>query len=281
MIISGFAMYVWAESLEASGSDRHDDMICFKTVYPLLSLAYPDHLANIIQADAIVKGVSGFDIMLAKDALLKDAFEEPPKFSDGAVGKLGLKEYMQNGFVLSALGLYSVTPGTKGYVLGSPLFRHVRISRDPEINVYDNYYEFPLADEPLADKVASKGLDIVSKGAGSHVCMVEKVMLNGTLISGSRQLQHVISKATSTCDGQRAQAAAAKKAVPVKVTIAEPERNTHKVEENLTEGNSLFDLHHPLGVIAIIHLFSGSARRTGGGIVLAGNKKVKSELHTV
>ena len=52
-------------------------------------------------------------------------------------------------FVLSALGLYSVTPGTKGYVLGSPLFRHVRISRDPEINVYDNYYEFPLADGKL------------------------------------------------------------------------------------------------------------------------------------
>ena len=49
-------------------------------------------------------------------------------------------------FVLSALGLYAVTPGTKGYVLGSPLFRHVRISRDPEMNAYDNYYEFPLAD---------------------------------------------------------------------------------------------------------------------------------------
>ena len=49
-------------------------------------------------------------------------------------------------FVLSALGLYSVTPGTKGYVLGSPLFRHVRISRDAEMNVYDNYYEFGLTD---------------------------------------------------------------------------------------------------------------------------------------
>ena len=35
-----------------------------------------------------------------------------------------------------------------------------------------------------ADLVASKGLDIVSKGAGPHVCMVEKVMLNGSLISG-------------------------------------------------------------------------------------------------
>ena len=29
------------------------------------------------------------------------AFEEPPKFSDGAVGKLGLKEYTQNGYLSS------------------------------------------------------------------------------------------------------------------------------------------------------------------------------------
>jgi len=104
----------------------------FRTVYPLLSLAYPDHLAVIIQgwlnayseggwlpswaspgyrncmvgtfadvviADAIVKGVTGFDLMMAKDALLKDAFEEPPKFSDGAVGKVGLREYIDNGFL--------------------------------------------------------------------------------------------------------------------------------------------------------------------------------------
>ena len=30
MIISGFTMYVWAESLEATAVDRHSDMICFK-----------------------------------------------------------------------------------------------------------------------------------------------------------------------------------------------------------------------------------------------------------
>ena len=86
----------------------------FRTVYPLLSLLYPDHLGFIVQgwlnayteggwlpswaspgyrncmvgtfadvvvADAIVKGVGGFDLNQAKNALLKDAYEEPPKFS--------------------------------------------------------------------------------------------------------------------------------------------------------------------------------------------------------
>jgi hypothetical protein len=42
-------------------------------------------------------------------------------------------------YVLSALGLYVTTPGTTEYVLGSPVFRHVRISRSPE--TYDAYYE--------------------------------------------------------------------------------------------------------------------------------------------
>lgn len=41
--------------------------------------------------------------------------------------------------MLSALGLYATTPGTPEYVLGSPVFRHVRISRQPE--PYDPYYE--------------------------------------------------------------------------------------------------------------------------------------------
>lgn len=33
-------------------------------------------------------------------------------------------------FVLSALGLYSATPGNAAYIAGSPIFRHVRITRD-------------------------------------------------------------------------------------------------------------------------------------------------------
>lgn len=49
-------------------------------------------------------------------------------------------------FVLSALGLYPVTPGTRGYVLGSPVFKHVRISRDERANKYENYYEMGSLD---------------------------------------------------------------------------------------------------------------------------------------
>ena len=31
-------------------------------------------------------------------------------------------------FVLAALGLYAAAPGTEEYVMGSPIFRHVKVS---------------------------------------------------------------------------------------------------------------------------------------------------------
>lgn len=103
----------------------------FRTVYPMLALCYPDHLGRIIQGwlnafkeggwlpswsspgyrnsmvgtygdvivgDAIVKGIRGFDLKAAELALLKDAFEAPPSFAGGAVGKEGLKEYADRGY---------------------------------------------------------------------------------------------------------------------------------------------------------------------------------------
>ena len=83
----------------------------YRTVYPMLSILYPDALGNIIQgwlnayreggwlpswaspgyrncmvgtfadvviSDAIVKGITGFDYQLAYKALHKDAYEVPP-----------------------------------------------------------------------------------------------------------------------------------------------------------------------------------------------------------
>lgn len=104
----------------------------FRTVYPMLSLLYPDHLGVIIQgwlnaykeggwlpswaspgyrncmvgtyadvvvADAIIKEIKGFDLDTAREALIKDSFEEPPKYVGGAIGKEGLNEYVQKGYV--------------------------------------------------------------------------------------------------------------------------------------------------------------------------------------
>lgn len=104
----------------------------FRAVYPLLSLAYPDHLGNIVQgwlnaykegewlpswaspgyrncmvgtfadvvvADAIVKDIQCFDQQTAINALIKDAYEEGPQFAGGAVGKVGLGEYVRNGYL--------------------------------------------------------------------------------------------------------------------------------------------------------------------------------------
>lgn len=109
----------------------------FRTVYPLLSLIYPDHLGDIVQgwlnaykeggwlpswaspgyrncmvgtfadvvvADAIVKNVKKIDLSLARDALMKDSFSAPPALSGGAAGKDGLDVYTRLGFIPDSSG---------------------------------------------------------------------------------------------------------------------------------------------------------------------------------
>lgn len=104
----------------------------FRTVYPLLSIAYPDALGIIIQgwlnaykeggwlpswaspgyrncmvgtyadvviADAIVKGIKGFEYETAYQALKKDSFVPPPAHAGGAVGKEGLNTYVEHGYL--------------------------------------------------------------------------------------------------------------------------------------------------------------------------------------
>jgi putative alpha-1,2-mannosidase len=55
--------------------------------------------ADVVVADAIVKDIKGFDLEAARAALKKDAFEEPPAHAGSAIGKEGLREYSQNGFM--------------------------------------------------------------------------------------------------------------------------------------------------------------------------------------
>jgi len=104
----------------------------FRTVYPMLSLLYPDILGPIIQgwlnaykeggwlpswaspgyrncmvgtfadvvvADAIIKDIPNFDLELAIEALMKDSFQEPPPLAGNAVGKEGLNDYQSLGFI--------------------------------------------------------------------------------------------------------------------------------------------------------------------------------------
>lgn len=43
--------------------------------------------ADVVVSDAIVKGIAGFDLELARAALKKDAFETPPQSAGSAFGK--------------------------------------------------------------------------------------------------------------------------------------------------------------------------------------------------
>eukprot|EP01041_Mallomonas_annulata_P009664 gene9664-20093_t len=58
--------------------------------------------ADVVVADAIVNDITGFSIPTAIEALKKDSFEEPPRLTKGAVGKEGLNEYNEIGFVSSS-----------------------------------------------------------------------------------------------------------------------------------------------------------------------------------
>lgn len=114
----------------------------FRTVYPLLGLAYREELgiivdgwlnayreggwlpswaspgyrncmvgtyADVVIADAIVKGIPGFDLETARLALRRDSFDEPPHHVGGAMGKEGLNLYINKGYVPSDAGGESVS----------------------------------------------------------------------------------------------------------------------------------------------------------------------------
>ncbi len=67
-------------------------------------------------------------------------------------------------FVLSALGLYPVTPGLPSYVLSSPIFPHVRITRD--------------------DKDNENHLDIFAPGTNKETILYEKAEINNHALDG-------------------------------------------------------------------------------------------------
>lgn len=66
-------------------------------------------------------------------------------------------------FVLSALGLFSTTPGTPDYVLNTPLFKHTVIHRGSDSNPSDNTNDF----------------HIIAKGAETGSIHTHRITLNG------------------------------------------------------------------------------------------------------
>ncbi len=115
----------------------------FRTQFPLYSVVYPDRLGEIVEgwlnayreggwlpqwpspggfggmvgthadamiADAMVKGIPGFDVQTAYDAIRKDAFVVRTSDRDG--GRMGMKEYLKLGYV---------PPGAAGDCLSASL----------------------------------------------------------------------------------------------------------------------------------------------------------------
>ena len=75
-------------------------------------------------------------------------------------------------FVLSAIGLYSTTPGTPNYIIGSPLFRHVKIAR-PLINPQTGqaiYNDVKNNDGTMSSILSGGSLDLIATGTSS-TCM--------------------------------------------------------------------------------------------------------------
>lgn len=108
----------------------------FRTVYPLLALAYPRQLGEIVEgwlnayragewlpkwaspsyrdsmvgtfadvviADAIIKNISGFSLTTAWEALKKDSYE--PHKEDTSKGKFGISEYLEKGYIPVDVGI--------------------------------------------------------------------------------------------------------------------------------------------------------------------------------
>lgn len=82
-------------------------------------------------------------------------------------------------YVLSALGLFSVTPGTRDYALGLPLFKHVRILRSSPEGLYN---VFGATDPSLSSLAIVKGsdkwVDVISLGNNDKVSHSKKILWN-------------------------------------------------------------------------------------------------------
>jgi hypothetical protein len=70
-------------------------------------------------------------------------------------------------FALTALGLYSISPGSVDYVFTSPLFRHVRIFRKKTLQ-YETYYEKPFHENEQEEAEGNEYFDLFAFGTENN-----------------------------------------------------------------------------------------------------------------
>jgi hypothetical protein len=157
-------------------------------------------------------------------------------------------------YVLSALGLYVVSPGTVDYVLGSPVFRHVRIARSPADTAYDSYYGTSYEQQQQQQQLGGTAmkdqedasrkneyLDIIALGTGPEAVYVDQVTMNDKPVPGA-----TIDDPALQRDG-------------VLRFVMRGEQNSHEVE-HLVKAIHLTSTAH-----LEEHLRSGSSVLTGTG----------------
>jgi len=97
-------------------------------------------------------------------------------------------------FVLSSLGLYVTTPGTVEYVIGSPLFQHVKIFRANAGASYDRYdiskggivravYD-PFNNTSVSSKSDCEDFEILAPDTNIHNVFVNSVYINDVELKG-------------------------------------------------------------------------------------------------
>lgn len=119
--------------------------------------------------------------------------------------------------MLSALGLFSTVPGSPLLVLGSPIFRHVRIWRGKcGAGVFEcDYSDSSSGVTDAVDKSQKEGntphtfpldssyLDVVALGTSPTVCKVAEITFNGANLpppdSGSSTLRRDSGAASLSC----------------------------------------------------------------------------------
>ena len=86
-------------------------------------------------------------------------------------------------YILSAVGLYVTTPGTTEYVLGSPIFKHVRVSYPIPITTDTGSAVGTLSSSSLSERFYT--LDITAPGTDEATIRVEYVVLNDNKVTSA------------------------------------------------------------------------------------------------
>jgi hypothetical protein len=115
-------------------------------------------------------------------------------------------------FVLSALGLFSTTPGTPDYVLTSPLFRHTVVHRSDEAHFIDTTKGIARGERSEGEE--EDDFHIIAMNAAPLNVHTTKILFNGQLhssptlsdevVRGGKVLQFFLETAETSAEMERA-----------------------------------------------------------------------------